>query len=215
MTPEEILQKQFGTAIKGYKPDEVNAYLAQVAEELQKAQRQRDEFQGKLEVLAEKLEEYRGDEESLRAALIGAQKLGDGVVREARKKAEQILTDASRKADSVINDAKRNIDAESYALSKLKLEVSKFRTQILNLYQKQVELVKTIPYEEDLLAAEAAAESRIGSIAAVQAVIDDPEDEVKLEYDLIPDEEPEALQQRGSRFGALRFGDEFKLERNE
>jgi cell division initiation protein len=204
--------------MKGYKPDEVNAYLEEVADTLASVVRERAELQEKLEVLAEKLEEYRGDEESLRAALIGAQKLGDSVVKEAKSKADAILAEASHKADNIVGDAKRNMDAEAYALSKMKLEVAKFKTQILNMYKKQVELINAIPYDEGNLppmppgpAQKIKDDIPPEVVEEVQAV----EEEIKLEYEQVTDEAGDTFPQRGSRFGTLRFGEDYELKRNE
>jgi cell division initiation protein len=170
MTPNEILNKQFGKVMSGYRMEEVNAFLAEVAGYVEDLIDEKDVTEQKMLVLADKLEEYREDEDSLRAALIGAQKLGDSVVRESRKKAEQtlgdaqdeasrilrdakekadvIIADASEKADTISADAKKSIEVENEALNKLKAEVARFKGQIKEMLYKHMEILNSIELDE-------------------------------------------------------------------
>ena len=64
-----------------------------------------EELEKKLEVLAEKIREYRKDEDALRDALLIAKKQGIAVVNEAKEDAEKIRKDAQEKAEKTIKDA--------------------------------------------------------------------------------------------------------------
>ena len=75
----------------GYKPEDVDKFTMRLATDFQKLEAEKAELEQKLMALAQKVEEYREDEESLRAALLGAQKLGDSIIRESEQKAEQTL----------------------------------------------------------------------------------------------------------------------------
>ena len=85
--PPVRFDKQMG----GYKQDEVEIFLQQVAAEYAKLLAEKEELEQKIEVLADKVEQYREDEDSLRSALIGAQKLGDSVIRENPRQRQIIL----------------------------------------------------------------------------------------------------------------------------
>lgn len=148
MVPAEIQSKRFDKGMSGYRVEEVNAYLTEVANYLEDVLDEKAELEQKLLLLAEKVEEYREDEDSLRAALIGAQKLGDSVVREAKRKAEVILADASQKADEMVAQIRENVERETDALNKMQAEVARFKGQILSLYKQHIELINTIPYDE-------------------------------------------------------------------
>lgn len=108
LTPKEISEKTFDKTFGfGYRMDDVDAYLDEVAKSMTELLGQNADLEKKLEVLADKLTEYREDEESLRTALLGAQKLGDSVIRESKTKAEIIMRDATIKAEAMVNNAKR------------------------------------------------------------------------------------------------------------
>lgn len=52
-------------------------------------------------ILAEKVDQYRDDEETLKTALLNAQRMGESVIHEARQKAETIIYDANSKASQL------------------------------------------------------------------------------------------------------------------
>lgn len=229
MTPHDIQNKRFDKAMSGYKTEEVHTFLASTADYVEDILEDKAELERKLEVLAEKLEEYREDEDSLRAALIGAQKLGDSVVRESKKKAEiilaeaerkatQMLTEASEKSSEMIGDIRANIDKETMALHKLEMEVAKFKRQILALYQRHIELINAIPYNEEELpdlpepVAAASPDENPGEPAdkAKDFVVVFEEVEAVSE---VQEEEEDFPKRKPSRFGTLRFGDEYSLKR--
>ena len=69
LTPETIASRRFDKQMGGYKQDEVEIFLQQVAAEYAKLLAEKEELEQKIEVLADKVEQYREDEDSLRSAL--------------------------------------------------------------------------------------------------------------------------------------------------
>ena len=250
MNPNDVRNATFSKAVSGYRMEEVNEYLASVAAYLDALEKENDDMEAKMEFLAEKIEGYREDEESLRAALVGAQKLGDSVVRESRQKAERLLADATRQAetmlsnaqkeaDSITANAKYSIETEAYALSRMQAEVAKFKRQMLHMYRKHVELLELIPFDEDRLADPDPIRPRnpgLNTTVAAEPVEAPKEDSSKttvfqFEYEEItviegvredgtPDlqtaeEDGEFPKRKASRFGELKFGEDYTLTRDE
>ena len=150
LTPETIASRRFDKQMGGYKQDEVEEFLQQVAAEYAQLLSEREELEGKIEVLAEKVEQYREDEDSLRSALIGAQKLGDSVIRESKAKADQTLREARAKADQILENAQKSIEREQLALIKMQKEVTKFKNRLLTLYRQHLEMISALPeYDEE------------------------------------------------------------------
>ncbi len=164
MTTEEIRATSFDVVRKGYNPEDVMAFQQELAdeidrltEELEIAAAQRDEaliakesaetamltlkddYDAKMYVLAEKVEEYRGQEDILKTALINAQRMGETVVHEAKQKAEQILRESTGQAELLRQKAEREIARERETLEHILGEVNKFKTTILNLYKLHIE----------------------------------------------------------------------------
>ena len=106
MNAKDIVSKEFETVKRGgYDAAEVDTFLRDVSVEFKKLKNENEELEKKLEVLAEKIREYRKDEDALRDALLIAKKQGIAVVNEAKEEAEKINKEAKEKADKTIKDA--------------------------------------------------------------------------------------------------------------
>lgn len=106
MNAKDIVSKEFDTVKRGgYDAAEVDTFLKDVSIEYKKLQNENEELEKKLEVLAEKIREYRKDEDALRDALLIAKKQGIAVVNEAKDDAEKIRKEAQEKAEKTIKDA--------------------------------------------------------------------------------------------------------------
>ena len=145
MTPADIQNKKFDKSMGGYRTDEVHQFMTQVADYVRTLEKENQETQKKMEVLADKLEQYREDEESLRAALIGAQRLGQSVVREAQQKAEAIVVQATKQAEALVSDAQRSIDREAMALKMIQKDVAGFKELVIRMYTEQLAKIKASP----------------------------------------------------------------------
>lgn len=163
LTSEDIQSKRFERAtVGGYRTDDVNAFMISVADEFEKMEKEQADLQNKLIVLADKLSEYRSDEESMRSALLNAQKLGDTILKDSKEKAETMLEGAMQEAESIVatakkqadaisNEARVSIESETQALSRMQREVAQFKQKILSLYQQQMELIQSIPFDVEKL----------------------------------------------------------------
>lgn len=236
---KEISSKKFEKAkgFGGYRIDDVEDFMDQVAEYVAYLEEQKHDMEKKLTVLAEKLEEYRADEDSLRTALLGAQKLGDGVIRESKTKAEIILRDANIKAEKIINEAHAVVENEERSLALLKRDVSTFKQQMLELYRRHLEVIikslpdepaeaeETVPEEPAVEPEERTMEFRMDS-APVQseepaAEPEEPREHAPYAAEQQPrtggirvlSEEEEEISE--SKFGPLKFGDKFSLTRTD
>lgn len=187
MNVEDIHSVTFDRVMRGYKPEEVDEYLDKVAAELEKLQAEKADLQTKnadtekkMYILAEKVEQYRGEEETLKTALLNAQRMGESVIHEARQKAETILYDATNKANLARNEMLEKIAEEELLLSRLKAEVAHFKSEILNLYKQHIESLSLLPGEEKKKPEEPAPEETGEKEAEAQAPAPQPE----------PNEEP-------------------------
>ena len=197
LNPNEIANHKFDKAMgRGYRMEEVESYLGQVAGEMNELLIEKQELEKKLMILAEKLEEYKRDEESLRAALLGAQKLGDRVVRDAKAKAASIIEDANAQANLLRENAKRAIEREQHAFIRMQREVAAFRSKLQMLYKQHLELISSIPVNDDLVNAEFSPKPVVDTTPPPTEPVRNPDplvyDEPEvLEEEPLPEEEPE------------------------
>ncbi len=182
LTPNDISNKKFEKSAFGYKPEDVDNFLSSVANSYEKLFEEKESIEEKLEVLAEKLEEYRSNEDSLRTVLLGAQKLGDNIIRDSKAKAEVILAEAEGQVKQVFSDSETKITKERETLSMLQKETSDFKKRLLAMYKQHLELISLMPEEEKETVKEK--EEGVEETAAEQETAE----EVKLEEDSYFDE---------------------------
>lgn len=149
LTLKEIEEVRLGKArVGGYKPEDVDKFIDEVRESFEKLQNDNAELMSKIKVLAHRVNEYRTQEESVRNALIKAQKLEDDAINEAKQKAEEILKNANMEADKIISNTKREIIKEKDNLANLKKNVRDFRSNLLTAYKEHLKLINELNAED-------------------------------------------------------------------
>lgn len=107
ITPSQIREKKLSTVESGgYNKDEVNELLLDVIESYEAVYAENKELYRKMEILANRIEEYRADEDSIKAAIINAQKMASQVVNDAKEKAEKSISESASSAQQTVLDAK-------------------------------------------------------------------------------------------------------------
>ena len=106
------LEKKFEKSAFGYRSDEVDDYLQELSAAFDKLQNEKIQMERKLEVLAEKIEEYRADEDNMRAAILDARKLGSSIVKDAQRQADEIIADANAQSAKVIDSIQTRAERE-------------------------------------------------------------------------------------------------------
>lgn len=105
MDSNSIMDKNFTERMGGYKKEEVDEYLADIAREMSQLKKENDDLEKKLQVCADKIREYREDEDALKDALLGAQKTGNAIIAESKEKAANIVQEAEDKRDEMMKNA--------------------------------------------------------------------------------------------------------------
>ena len=109
----------------GYDVEEVNATINAAADTIDAYVNENKELYRKMEVLAAKIEEYREEEDSIKTALITAQKMADQIKKESSATAKELLTTSEATATKTVSDANEQADkivseARDYASSIVK-----------------------------------------------------------------------------------------------
>ena len=210
MNAKEIMEKKFEKSAFGYRVDEVDDYLQELAAAIDKMAAEKAQLEHKREILADKIQEYREDEDSMRAAILDARKLGASIVKEAQSQADVIVADANAQASKVIDGIQIKAEKEKMTLSQLQKEVATFKNQLLALYKNHLELISALPENNNV--EEVPAEKQEEPAVAAEP-ISEPE---VFEEEVI--EEPVAAEEipaeRESKFGQLRFGAGYDLKRD-
>ena len=73
---EDVRRVTFERAMRGYRCEDVDDYLKQVADSMDALSAENEDLQKKLVVLAQRIDQYRAEEDTLRTTMINAQRLG-------------------------------------------------------------------------------------------------------------------------------------------
>lgn len=111
LTPDVVKSKSFQATGRGaYRAEDVDGFFAEVSASYEQMFKENGELIKKISILANKVEQYKEEEDSLRKALISAQTLADKIVKDARESVEGTLEKAEADADEM--RAKASAEAE-------------------------------------------------------------------------------------------------------
>ena len=145
ITPQDIKEKTFEKALfGGYDMAAVDAFLEEISTDLALLQRENATLKGKMKVLVDKVEEYRGNEDALRMAVLSAQRLGNIIEREAKEKAEAMVTDATAEAERITKDARLEAEMEKARLDEAKRTSAQFVENMELLCNRQLSFLEKV-----------------------------------------------------------------------
>ena len=127
LTPQEITDKVFVKAVfGGYDMTGVDDFLEAVCADYTALYKENAILKGKLKVLVEKVEEYRSTEDSMRMALLTAQRMGEEITTDANKQKEEILRNTELEIKTRLAETAKRIADEELRLNVAAKETAKF-----------------------------------------------------------------------------------------
>ena len=141
----EIRQITFEKVVRGYRPEDVESFMEKIADEFEALAAEKQEIEGQLYILAERIEQYKTEEESIKTTLINAQKLGESIIAESRQKAEAILKDANIRKNDILASAHEEFAMYEENLARIKKETNDFKINVLSMYKEHIESLSRVP----------------------------------------------------------------------
>ncbi len=191
VTAQNVRDVLFTKTMGGYKTAEVDSFLDQCADTIEALNHDIEENARKMQVLAETIVDYRNQEDSIRTALMSAQRMSETVINEAKEKAEAIISEAQEKANSIEEESKKCIQSELDELARIQKEVVAFRSRLLATYREHLTLIGVLADEEKVEDVSASAEEVQDAVieevapaeetAFVPDAVAEPVDEVKID----------------------------------
>ncbi|RKJ40406.1 DivIVA domain-containing protein [Acutalibacter sp. 1XD8-33] len=164
LTVKEINEISFGKAgFSGYKPEDVDRFIDQVAASFQELLGERDaamkqasdlaalnselaaknaDSQRKLSILAQKVEAYRQEEEGIKEAILSAQRMSKDLVKEAQTKSDAILQDSRAQAEAKLLEANEEARRITYHAEEDAAKAAKEYAQQVEAKKTELEEVK-------------------------------------------------------------------------
>lgn len=153
ITLEQVKEITFRKAnLGGYRPEDVNAFIDEVVAAMEQNKKDKIDLIKKLDILAKRIEEYRKDEESVKGAVLKAQKLTEDTQKEADTKASEIIRKAEAQAIDIVNEANATVVNQKNTILKLQADAVVLREQLLETYNNHIRMIESLPTSSDITA---------------------------------------------------------------
>jgi len=121
ISPMDMRQQRFKTAMRGYDRTEVVAFLTEAADDYEHAMREIDRLRADVMRMEALLAEHRLRENNLRDTLLTAQKVSGDLKETAQNEAKLIVREAQGRADLLLQKAQARLEELDHDVAELKL----------------------------------------------------------------------------------------------
>jgi cell division initiation protein len=140
ITPHDIRQQQFTSKmLKGYDPQEVDAFLDDVAEDYESVLKETALLREQMTAIEERSRGVAEREKSLQETLVTTQRLAEEMKAAARREADLIVREAELRAEKVLEAVRgeeARIRTEIHALRRMRRQVFEEMVSTLERYQR-------------------------------------------------------------------------------
>ncbi|MFW0760133.1 DivIVA domain-containing protein [Staphylococcus cohnii] len=141
-TPSEIKNKSFTRVKTGFEPTEVESYLEQLSNEIERLKEDKAQLEKVVEDKETNIQSYKDVHQSVSDALVQAKQAGEETKAAANKDAEATIAKAKSEADRIVNDAVEKARRLSFQTEDMKRQSKIFRSRFRMLVEAQLDLLK-------------------------------------------------------------------------
>ncbi|RIP33595.1 DivIVA domain-containing protein [Staphylococcus gallinarum] len=141
-TPSEIKNKTFTQVKNGFEPTEVESYLQQLSNEIERLKEDKKQLEKVIEDKETNIQSYKDVHQSVSDALIQAKHAGEETKVAANKEAEATIAKAKAEADRIVNDGIEKARRLSFQTEDMKRQSKIFRSRFRMLVEAQLDLLK-------------------------------------------------------------------------
>ena len=145
LSPLEITQREFGRKFRGLDPEEVHAFLEQVAEEMTRLLHETGDRAAQIQRLEAEVRMYQEREEALRNTLVTAQKMTEEIKANAKREAELVMRETELRAEKLLEMAHRKLAQVQAEIAELKRQRDLFASKLRGLLKTHLELLEVQP----------------------------------------------------------------------
>jgi cell division initiation protein len=152
VTPLDVRQSRFKTAMRGYDKTDVTTLLEAVADDYEQALRENDRLRQEMARLEAVLSQHRELEGSLKTMLISAQKVADDLRETAQAEATRIMREAEGRAEMLHQKAQARLEDVQREIDGLKMKRRETETGVealISTLQNTLEFIREQETRED------------------------------------------------------------------
>ena len=144
LPPHELKNKTFSRSMRGYNPVEVDEYIEFLIGKYTELYRENDELERKLKSTVTKLDEIKGEEDSIRGALIDAKRAASKIKSDAEERAEAIIRSAKSSCNTILADFNEKIEEGRSTLIALKSDTLALKQELFERYSEHIKYIDTL-----------------------------------------------------------------------
>ena len=144
LTPLDVRKKRgdFGKALRGYDPAEVDGFLELVTERMEELVKENLAFRAEVEQLTEKAVVQEGREQAVQEALVTAQELREDVKQQAHREAKLLEREARGRVEGMILESEKLLTEHRSALHELERQRERFLKAFRTLLERELDTVE-------------------------------------------------------------------------
>lgn len=147
ITPVDIENKEFKRGFRGYDADDVEEFLSELVKDYSKLYRENSSLKDQNAILNDAVENYKGMEETMRSAILSAQRTSEEIIRNAHEQADNIVKDAKIRAQEKLNDAENQIQEKRRVCAEIEARSSMLRAKLKAVLSSHMQMIEELPDE--------------------------------------------------------------------
>lgn len=136
--------KKFSKEFNGYNKEEVNAFLSDTINQIEKVLAKLERQQSEISSLKNQIIHYQDIERSLNLALTNAQEVGENIRKVAQNEARSIVDEAHRNANRIVNDALIRNEKIELKTENAERNLRLLKKKLRNIIEQQLDIVEEI-----------------------------------------------------------------------
>jgi len=143
LSAADIRQQQFGVKlIRGFDPQEVDAFVEEVADHVDELEKENNLLKEQLTTLEERARSIEERERTLHETLVTTQKIAEEFKENARRESELVLREAQLRAEKVVQESREEHGKLTADLATLKRQRRQLAEEILHVLATYKRLVE-------------------------------------------------------------------------
>ncbi|MBN2354700.1 DivIVA domain-containing protein [candidate division KSB1 bacterium] len=148
LTPLDIRKQEFKRSMRGFDPEEVEAFLIMVADELELLIREKNQLNDEITKLRTQLKDYQQVEHTLRDTLMKATSTVEESRLNSMRESELRIHEAELKAEKIVEQAKEQLQELRSEINLLKAQKESFSRRLRHLLESQIELLDVLGMDD-------------------------------------------------------------------
>lgn len=180
ITPQDIENKIFTYALKGYKREEVDKFLDEITLELTALLEENQRLQRNIASLQQEIQEHKQNESSVMETIEQAKSLMSDISESAEKRAEVIIKNAHADATRIVQEARESVSTLTSQSDTMKANLDTFKAHYKSFLKKEMSRIDGIQNDlfadlaSDFYPVDKLPETKVAESEAQQPEMEDP-----------------------------------------